>query len=141
MSNNTEKKKFTQPWVIRRGLYLIVAAVGLVAAGFGLVDEGQLDAVAASPLLATVVGVVASLFTNRGSDSTATGDDVRAAQQAAQYAQPPQQVDPEQIAQQAAGRIADLIDGSFGTHIAGAQKQAQDTITSVADFYRHQGNA
>lgn len=68
--------KFKSPWWIRRAAYLIIGVVGLIAAGFGLIDEGQLDSLTASPLLATVVGFIAAAFTHQGSDSTVTADDV-----------------------------------------------------------------
>ena len=80
-----KKNQFTSSWWIRRAAYLVIGVVGLIAAGFGLIDEGQLDALTASPLLATVVGFIAAAFTNEGSDSTVTADDVaRAAHASAQ---------------------------------------------------------
>ena len=71
-----KKTQFKSSWWIRRAAYLVIGVVGLIAAGFGLIDEGQLDALTASPLLATVVGFIAAAFTHRGSDSTVTADDV-----------------------------------------------------------------
>ncbi|MDN6660973.1 MAG: hypothetical protein L0L26_03790 [Corynebacterium variabile] len=74
MSEN--KTKFKSSWWIRRAAYLVIGVAGLIAAGFGLIDEGQLDALTASPLLATVVGFIAAAFTHQGSDSTVTATDV-----------------------------------------------------------------
>lgn len=58
-----KKTQFKSSWWIRRASYLVIGVVGLIAAGFGLIDEGQLDALTASPLLATVVGFIAAAFT------------------------------------------------------------------------------
>lgn len=71
-----KKTQFKSSWWIRRASYLIIGVAGLIAAGFGLIDEGQLDALTASPLLATVVGFIAAAFTHQGSDSTVTANDV-----------------------------------------------------------------
>lgn len=78
-----KKTNFTQSWWVRRAAYVLVAVVGLVLTGLGYATQDQVDAFTASPLLGTVVGFVAAMFTHRGSDSTATGEDVRAAQAAA----------------------------------------------------------
>lgn len=78
-----KNKKFTQPWFIRRTAYLLVGAVLLIAAGVGLVDEGQIDAITASPVLGTLVAWIAASFTHQGSDSTATDEDRVLAQTAA----------------------------------------------------------
>ena len=45
-----KKTQFTPSWWIRRASYLVIGVAGLIAAGFGLIDEGQLDALTASPL-------------------------------------------------------------------------------------------
>jgi len=45
-----EKTQFTSSWWIRRASYLVIGVAGLIAAGFDLIDEGQLDALTASPL-------------------------------------------------------------------------------------------
>ena len=71
-----KKTQFKSSWWIRRASYLVIGVAGLIASGFGLIDEGQLDALTASPLLATVVGFIAAAFTHEGSDSTVTADDV-----------------------------------------------------------------
>lgn len=81
-TTNTTTRRI-RPWQIRKLTYAVVAIIGVIAAYFGVVDEGQVDAITASPLLATLVGMLATAFTDRGSDSTATGDDVRAAQASA----------------------------------------------------------
>lgn len=74
-----KEKKFTQPWFIRRAIYAAVGVVLLVAAGFGLIDEGQIDTLAASPILGALVAFLASAKTNEGSDSTVTARDVAVA--------------------------------------------------------------
>ncbi|MDN6706713.1 hypothetical protein [Corynebacterium glyciniphilum] len=111
-------KNFTQGWWIRRAVYAVVTVVLLVAAGFGLIDEGQIDAVAASPILGALVTFLAAAKTNPGSDSTATAADVAAAQES--------QPSADDIAQ----RVVDGIN-TYGKH-------AQEAVTSVADYYnRH----
>lgn len=109
-------KNFTQGWWIRRAVYAVVTVLLLVAAGFGLINEGQIDAVAASPLLGALVTFLAAAKTNPGSDSTATAADVAAAAQSAQPSA-------DDIAQ----RVVDGIN-TYGKH-------AQEAITSVADYY------
>lgn len=91
-------KRGVQPWMIRRGVYLMVGLVGLIAAYFGIVDEQQLDAITASPLLATIVGWLAAMFTHEGSDSRATDADVARAGSAAT-------LDVEQLAVEVAGKL------------------------------------
>ena len=71
-----KKTQFKSSWWIRRASYLVIGVAGIIAAGFGLIDEGQLDALTASPLLATLVGFIAAAFTHQGSDSTVTATDV-----------------------------------------------------------------
>ena len=96
MSNHA--KSTVQPWMVRRGVYLVVGLAGLVAAYFGIVDENQLDAITASPLLATIVGWLAAMFTHEGSDSRATDADVARAGAAAT-------LDVDQIATEVAGKL------------------------------------
>ena len=91
-------KRGVQPWMIRRGVYIVVGLVGLIAAYFGIVDEQQLDAITASPLLATIVGWLAAAFTHEGSDSRATDADVARAGSAAT-------LDVEQLAVEVAGKL------------------------------------
>ena len=112
-----KKSQFKTSWWIRRAVYVIVGVAGLVAAGFGLIDEGQLDAIAASPLLATVAGFIAAAFTHEGSDSTATAADVSqtARDAAIATAEKIGTVDVDALATRAAEQVADLIDRSFGT--------------------------
>ncbi|WP_276652490.1 hypothetical protein [Corynebacterium vitaeruminis] len=97
MSNHAIKRG-VQPWMIRRGVYIVVGLAGLIAAYFGIVDEQQLDAITASPLLATLVGWVAAAFTHAGSDSRATDADVARAGSAAT-------LDVEQLAVEVAGKL------------------------------------
>lgn len=97
MSNHAIKRG-VQPWMVRRGVYIVVGLAGLIAAYFGIVDEQQLDAITASPLLATLVGWLAAAFTHEGSDSRATDADVARAGSAAT-------LDVEQIATEVAGKL------------------------------------
>lgn len=84
--------------MIRRWVYVVVGLAGIIAAYFGVVDEQQLDAITASPLLATIVGWVAAMFTHEGSDSRATDADVARAGSAAA-------LDVEQLAAEVAGKL------------------------------------
>lgn len=111
-----KKRNFTQGWWIRRAVYAVVTVVLLVAAGFGLIDEGQIDAVAASPILGALVTFLAAAKTNPGSDSTATAADVASAAQESQSS-----------ADDIAHRVVDGIN-TYGKH-------AQEAVTSVADYY------
>ena len=101
-----KKTQFTSSWWIRRASYLVIGVAGLIAAGFGLIDEGQLDALTASPLLATVVGFIAAAFTHQGSDSTVTAADV--AKAVADGAQATAQAD-------VAGRVQAAVDAAVST--------------------------
>ena len=71
-----KKRNFREGWWIRKAIYVVVAVAGVVATGFGVVSTEQVDAITASPVLATVVGLIAASFTNRGSDSPVTEADV-----------------------------------------------------------------
>lgn len=71
MNTDEKKNNFHENWWWRRLIYVIVAAVGVILTGFGIVDAGQFDVIEASPLLATAVGVLAAMFTGTGSDSRA----------------------------------------------------------------------
>lgn len=114
-------KKFTQSWFIRRAVYAIVGVVLLVAAGFGLIDEGQIDTITASPILGALAAFLASAKTNPGSDSTATAQDVA---DAAQATQP----DPAEVARQVVEQI-----NTYGKHSAGVVKDKAEQ--TVADYY------
>lgn len=114
-------KNIKKPWFIRRVIYLIVGIVGIVLAGFGIIDEGQIDAISASPLLGTIAGFIAAAFTHQGSDSTVTAQDVADAAK----------TDPEDIA----SRVVGLIN-TYGKHAAGNVRDA--TEQTVADYYERQ---
>ena len=101
-----KKTQFKSSWWIRRAAHLVIGVAGLIAAGFGLIGEGQIDALTASPLLATVVGFIAAAFTHQGSDSTVTAEDV--AKAAAAGAQATAQAD-------VAGRVQAAIDAAVST--------------------------
>lgn len=121
------KNNFSEAWWKRKAVYVIVAVIGLVLSGFGFVTQDQVDAFAASPLLATLVGLVAASKTNPGSDSTATAADVaRAATDGAAS-----QANPADIAKQ----VAEYFQPA-GKH---AVDVATDTVnkaaTSVSEYY------
>lgn len=119
------KENMKQPWFLRRAAYAIVGVVLLALAGFGLIEEAQIDAIAASPVLGALVAFIASAKTHSGSDSTATADDVAAA--AAQGSA----VDPASIA----ASVVDQIN-TYGRHAADqAQTAVNEAATSVAEYY------
>lgn len=134
--------QFKSPWWIRRAAYLVVGVVGLIAAGFGLIDEGQLDALTASPLLATVVGFIAAAFTHQGSDSTVTANDVaKAAAAGAQAAAQSEVTDRVQAAIDAAistlptadpAKIADAVLVAIRAEERGEHFTATDPADMVA---------
>lgn len=113
------KENIKQPWFIRKAAYALVGVVLLVLAAFGLLDEGQIDAIAASPILGAAVAFFASTRTHSGSDSTATAADVAAAK-----------VDPADIARQ-------ILEGfePAGRHALNETRKAAQT---VADHYANQ---
>ena len=111
-----KKRNFREGWWIRKAIYVLVAVVGVVATGFGFASTEQVDAITASPVLPTVVGLIAASFTNRGSDSPVTEADVEVARSSAV-------VNPAEVAAQVVEQI-----NNYGKH-------AQETITSVADYY------
>lgn len=121
------KNNFGEAWWKRKAVYVIVAVIGLVLSGFGFVTQDQVDAFAASPLLATLVGLVAASKTNPGSDSTATAADVaRAAADGAAS-----QANPADIAAQVVNQI-----DTYGKHAA---KAANEAYTSVSEYYNNRG--
>ena len=112
-----KKRNFREGWWIRKAIYVVVAVVGVVATGFGFASAEQVDAITASPVLATVVGLIAASFTNRGSDSPVTEEDVEVARSSTV-------VNPSEVAAQVVEQI-----NSYGKH-------AQEQVKSVADYYR-----
>lgn len=121
-----KEKKFKEGWWLRRASYAVVGVVLLALAGFGLIDEGQIDTIAASPILGALVAFVASAKTNPGSDSTVTAKDVE------QAAKP----DPADIAKQVAEYFQPV-----GKH---AVDVATDTVnkaaTSVSEYYNNRSS-
>ena len=117
-----KKNQFTSSWWIRRAAYLVIGVAGLIAAGFGLIDEGQLDALTASPLLATVVGFIAAAFTHQGSDSTVTATDV--AKAAAAGAQATAQAE-------VADRVQAAIDAAISTLPAADPAKIADAVLAA----------
>lgn len=84
--------------MVRRGVYIIIGFVGVILGWFGIINEDQLNAVTASPFLATLVGWIAATFTHEGSDSRATDADVARAGSTAT-------LDVEQLAVEVAGKL------------------------------------
>lgn len=76
MATHANTPKWREPWAVRKAAYILVGAVGLVLWYFGFIEQDQADALANSPLLATLVSWVAAAKTHEGSDSTATDSDV-----------------------------------------------------------------
>jgi hypothetical protein len=95
----------------------------LVAAGFGLIDEGQIDTIAASPILGALVAFLASAKTNAGSDSTVTAQDVAVAA-SANHGGP----SVEAIVAEALNQVQ-----SYGEHAAEVVKSKAEQ--TVADYY------
>ena len=112
-----KKRNFREGWWIRKAIYVVVAVAGVVATGFGFASAEQVDAITASPVLATVVGLIAASFTNRGSDSPVTEEDVEVARSSTV-------VNPAEVAAQVVEQI-----NNYGKH-------AQEQVKSVADYYR-----
>ena len=62
----------TTPWFIRLAIYALVAIIGLVAVGLGIVDQTQVDSwlTQTGSLAALIGGLVAATHTGRHSDNT-----------------------------------------------------------------------
>ena len=119
------KDNIKQPWFRRKVAYVVVAIVGLIAAAFGLVDEAQIDAIAASPILATLVGLFAAAKTTPGSDSTVTADDVAIAAQGSGHS-----------VQDIVGEALNQVQ-NYGQHaINTAAETVKEKTPSVGDFYK-----
>ncbi|MGP5147159.1 hypothetical protein [Corynebacterium variabile] len=79
---------WSKPYVRRRIMQAVMLAAVAVATGFGLITAEQADSAEAyiPTIIAGLGGIISSssalTHLHRGSDSTATGDDVRAAQAA-----------------------------------------------------------
>lgn len=112
-------------YVKRRMIYAAGVLVVAVATGFGLINEDQASSAESwlPTIVAGIVGIgtggLAWANTNRGSDSTATGEDVRAAQ----HAMPD---------------IPNLVD-QFGPVI---RQQVQEAVSGVysAPYGRHEAD-
>lgn len=142
MSEQKRESKWAQGWFIRRACYAIVGLALLILAGFGLIEEGQIDSITASPLLGTAIAWMAAAKTNPGSDSTTTNADVEVSQRAraeleAQIAALQSQIG-EQV-QSAVSGVVDLLpdrvqdavrsvyDQPYGRHDIDAETVAPDT--------------
>lgn len=82
MTDSKRETQWTAPWFIRRACYAVVGAVLLALAGMGIIEEGQIDSITASPLLGTAIAWMAAAKTHPGSDSTTTNSDVEVSQRA-----------------------------------------------------------
>lgn len=112
------KQTLTEP-MVRKGLYIVVGAVMWVAVYFGVVESDQADAIAASPALAGVVLWLAAAMTHKGSNSTATQEDVDAAR-----------VKGEQDALQ---RFAAPVSDAYGRHAADPSETARAETEAVVE--------
>lgn len=110
MTEQKRQTKFTQPWFIRRACYAVVGLVLLVLAGFGLIEEGQIDSITASPLLGTAIAWMAAFKTNEGSDSTTTNADVEVSQRARAELQEQITALQSQIGDQVQSAVSGVVD-------------------------------
>ena len=134
MTDTTEKTK-VMTWQVRKGLQVVIGIAGIALTYFGVVTTDQIDALTASPLLATFGGFLAAAFTNRGSDSTATGADVRAAQAAAVDLNAVAEAVRERVAPEVT-RVAAEVEkriSSYGKHAAAAKPQVGATYPGSGD--------
>lgn len=120
------KQTLTEP-IVRKGMYIVVGAAMWVAVYFGVVDSDQADAISASPAVAGVVLWLAAAMTHRGSNSTATDEDVSAAR-----------VKGEQDALQRFS--APLVD-EYGRHSADPSEAAKETAEDPADAAEYAAGA
>lgn len=110
MSEQNRESKWAQGWFIRRACYAIVGLVLLVLAGFGLIEEGQIDSITASPLLGTAIAWMAAAKTNPGSDSTTTNADVEVSQRARAELQEQITALQSQIGDQVQSAVSGVVD-------------------------------
>lgn len=112
------RKKITGP-MARKGLYLVVGAVLWAAAVFGLVDEGKIDAIAASPAVGAAVSWLAAYFTHRGSNSAATDADVEQARAEGEQA--------------ALARFTAPLEDTYGRHASDPSTAAAAGVAAVPE--------
>lgn len=110
MTERKRETKWGQPWFIRRACYAIVGLVLLVLAGLGLIEEGQIDSIAASPLLGTAIAWMAAAKTHEGSDSTTTNADVEVSQRARAELEGQITALREQLSDQVQGAVSSAVD-------------------------------
>lgn len=126
------EKQFNEAWWRRKAVYVLVAVVGLVLTGFGVVTQDQVDAFTASPLLATAIGFFAASKTNAGSDSTVTAQDVAIAA-SLNHGGP----SPEAIVIETLKKV-----NGYGEHALGEVTEVAERVKSatgsVADYYASQ---
>lgn len=134
---DTKKRttKWSQPWFIRRAAYAVVGLVLLALAGFGLIEEGQIDSITASPLLGTAIAWMAAAKTHPGSDSTTTNEDVEVSQRARAELQAQITALQSQVGEQVQSALSGVVDMLPG--------QVQDAVRAVYDqpYGRHDAAA
>lgn len=111
-----------QEWFWRKVLYAVATVALTIAAAFGLVKADQIDSLVAqiTPLFGAVVTLIATLKTNRGSDSPVTEADLTATQ-----------VNPEAVAQAVAAHLDQL--NPDGKHAA---TEAVNSVQAYIDRVR-----
>lgn len=111
-----------QEWFWRKMLYAVATIALTIAAAFGVIQNDQIDNLAAqaTPLFGAVVTLIAAVKTNRGSDSPVTEEDLATAQ-----------LTPEAVAQAVAAHLDQL--NPDGKHAA---TEAVNTVQAYIDRVR-----
>lgn len=79
-----KKPQLTEPWMLRKIVYCVMALVSIVGVALGAISQAQADAFYAHAdeliqAVSVIVLMLAATKTHRGSDSLATDADVSAA--------------------------------------------------------------
>ncbi|WCZ36960.1 hypothetical protein [Corynebacterium heidelbergense] len=120
----------SQPWLWRRIIYLATAAGLTAAAATGIITQDQIDGLLAQavPFIGAVVTLFAAANTHRGSDSTATDEDL-----AIITANAHQQPTPDQLASAVVQQLHNI--DQTGQHALG---EAQGAVQAYVDRVRGQ---
>lgn len=132
MTEEKRETNWTAPWFLRRVMYAVVGLAMLLLAGLGLIEEGQIDTIAASPILGTVVAWLAAAKTNPGSDSTVTAADVEVSRKARA------ELDAQLAALQS--QIQDQVQGAVSGAVDLLPDRVQEAVRSIYDapYGRHE---
>ncbi|MCJ7859283.1 hypothetical protein [Corynebacterium kalidii] len=135
MTEQKRTTKWSQPWFIRRACYAIVGLVLLALAGLGFIEEGQIDSIAASPILGTAIAWMAAAKTHPGSDSTTTNEDLEVSQRARAELQTQITALQSQIGEQVQSALSGVVDA--------LPDRVQDAVRRVYDepYGRHDAAA